>query len=278
MMFTLCLFAAVPGLDAQQLRYNGGMSYSSGSYFFGKNTGSFYLNNGLNAEFKRFSFSVNVPFVVQSTPWISYSPGGGIPTGGMQNGQVQKGRSGNPMGPGHGRHRQIDLADTVSYTRASFSDPTVRAGFRLYSGRDGRTALTMNGNLKIPLSKPSYGYGTGARDGGAGLSVMQRAGFTWMFFADATWWWFGNMDELKLKNSLAFGAGIGKIFPGSGWMINTSLNGFTTILDSYDPPLNLSFGAGYRVHDGLFLNALIGFGLSESSPGVSGGLGWSVKL
>jgi hypothetical protein len=266
------------GVKAQGVRYNGGISYLTGSYYFGEKTGTLYFSNGFNMGFDRLSFSVNVPFVVQTTPWISYSPYGAIPTGGTENGEVKRAGSGHAMVPGSGHRRHIDLADTVSYARASFSDPSVQAGFRIYSGRDGKTTLILNGHLKFPISTPSSGYGTGAWDSGTGFSLSQSLGYTWMVFADATWWWLGDMEDLNLNNSLAYGVGVGKIFTETGWLVNASLSGFTTIVDNYDPPLTLTFGTGYKADTNIFLNATTGFGLSESSPGFSAGFGWSVAF
>jgi len=277
-LFLVALFTGFSSGAAQEIQYSGGAGYSTGSYYFNEQTSTFHLSNGLSAGFKRVRLSVNVPFIVQSTPWISYTLQGGIPTGGSQNGSLKKQGGGQGMGPGGGSQREVVLPDTVSYTKASFSDPSIQIGLKLFSGAQTQSTITLNGYLKVPLTDPSTGYGTGAWDTGTGVSVSQGVGYSWMLFADATWWWLGNMDDLTLNNTLAFSVGMGKILTGTSWIVNAALSGFTTVIDNYDPPLSIMAGSGYKVNDRVFLNLSLEVGLSESSPDVSTSVGWSVIL
>lgn len=281
---TVALVLLVTSLNkeviAQDLRYYGGVSYTSGSYFFSERTGSFYLNNGVYARYGRLSLSANIPFVVQSTQWVSYSPYGSIPTGGGENSEVRRVGMGTGTGHGHGggRQRMVNLADTVSYSRSGFSDPSFQAGLMVYSDKDRKTSVSVNSQVKLPFTNPSSGFGTGKWDVSAGLSAAQVIWGSWMLLADASWWWLGDMDELELNNVLAFSAGIGKLIPAKSWMINASVMGSTAIIDNFDPPLSLAFGAGYIISPRVILNANTTFGLSESSAGFSAGFGWSIAI
>ena len=278
----LLIIVATPArmeiLSAQELSYRGGVNYSTGSYFFTENTGTFYINNGLSLQMNRLTLSANIPYLVQNSPWISYSNMGGLPTGGTQSGEVRRAGMNGGMGGGGGRRQQIVLIDTTSYTQSSFSDPSVYTGFRVYTSSNGKSVVMINGQLKIPVTNPSKGFGTGAWDSSLGVSVSQSIGMNWMFFGDVSHWWMGDMDDLKLNNTWAFGIGLGKMLSGGKWLINTNFNALTSILDDYDPPMNLSVGSGYRVNSNTLLNMTWSLGLSESSPDVSVGVGWSYKL
>lgn len=79
---------------AQQVTYSGSMQYATGSYIFTERTGSLYIMNGLSISGDRGSVSFTVPYVIQNSPWISYTHGGGIPTGGSRHGQVGRDENG----------------------------------------------------------------------------------------------------------------------------------------------------------------------------------------
>lgn len=149
-------------LFAQELSYRGGVSYSTGSYFFTENTGTLYITNGLSLQMNRLTLSANIPYMVQNSPWVSYSNMGGIPTGGTQSGEVRRAGMNGGMGGGGGMCHQIVLIDTTSYTQSSFSDPSVYTQFRVYTTSNGKSVVMIIGQLKIPVSNPSKGFGTGA--------------------------------------------------------------------------------------------------------------------
>lgn len=264
--------------SAQTIRWQGSTSYSSGTYYFTETTGSFYVSNGLSMEFGRITGSFSVPYVVQSTPWVSYAAAGNLPTGGTQSVEVQRSGMGSGSGGQGGRKQTVMLTDTTSYSRASFSDPSVSLSANLLNRYSSRTSVYLNAQLKMPLSDPASGYGTGAWDGGAGLSMSQGFGASFMIFTDLMYWWMGDMEELPLNNGLSYGIGIGKLFTAAGWTASLALNGFTEIIDGVDPPLTLSAGAGVRLSEKASLNFNAGTGLSESSSDITVGFGWFVRL
>jgi|SRR6056297_395111 len=282
--FGLCNYflaiGASESLVAQKVTYSGSFQYSTGSYFFTDRTESFYLSNGLSIYGDRARISFNVPYVVQSSPWISYGPAGGIPTGGTGHKQVGQHGSGsdNQMMDFQGRgSRRIDVPDTVSYRQASFSDPGVNGSMRIYKSSNQNTNLTLNASVKIPLSNPSSGFGTGAWDAGAGVSLFHRMSTVYLF-SDVMYWQMGDMDDLTLKNPFFLSAGAGKVFRDGTWMVNASISGSTKIIETTDPPANVNAGVGYFISTGVSLNGTFSFGLSESSPDVSAGVGWSLRL
>lgn len=266
---------------AQKVSYSGGVQLSSGSYYFEESTQSFYLFNGLSIQSNHFSISFQVPFVVQSSPWISFSTIGGLPTGGTEHGVVERSGKGGGSGPGSGQgsHREpIILADTTQYTRASFSDPSISSGYRFYRSSNGRTSFYLNGQVKVPIADPAGGYGTGSWDTGLGLSASRGLQSMWIISADLMHWWLGDLDDMKLNNALAYSVSAGKMLNNRKWLLSSSVNGLTKLIDDFDPPVNMNFGVGLMPKDDLLFNTSLSFGLTKSSPDITVGLGWLINF
>jgi len=281
-------FLGAGSVSGQQVTYSGSAQYATGSYFFEKSTNSFYLTNGIRVADNGVSISLNVPYTIQNTPWLSYSGIGYIPTGGPQNGMVSdmgKGRGKGKGGQGQTRgmasvstvDEAVPLADTVSYNKYGFSDPNLYLSVRLSPDRATATSLYLNAGVKIPFANPETGFGTGAWDLGAGLSLTQRFG-TFFISADAMYWHLGDMQDLNFNDPVSFGLGLGKSWKNGKWLLSGLLTGYTRIIEGYDPPLSLGIGLGHFLTKKITLNANISFGLSESSSDVGGGIGWSVRL
>lgn len=273
----------------QQIYYSGSAQYTTGTYFFERSTNSFYLTNGFRISGSGISISLNVPYMVQNTPWISYSGVGYIPTGGPQSGTVKD------VGQGRGKGSQgqmstmattayntvteeaVPLVDTVSYNKFGFSDPNVYLSARLTSQTSTKTTLYLNTSAKIPIADPETGFGTGAWDFGAGLSMTQRFG-TLFITGDVMYWHLGDMKDLNFKDPISYALGLGKSFRNGKWLFSSIFTGYTPIIEGYDPPMSLGIGIGHFLTKNISLNANMSFGLSESSSDIGGGIGWSIRL
>ncbi len=279
LVFAVLLTAFNWQATAQNLTYNGSAQYATGDYFFTERTGSFFVSNGLSVSGGSITLSINVPYIVQSSPWISYSAHGLLATGGPGSGTVS-GRGSEGMGMGTGKGRKVDPgdADTVSYTRASFGDPNISGTFRIFTSQDRRTSLQASASVKFPLADPSNGFGTGAWDFGSGLSFAQRLGSHYIWLVNAMYWQLGDMDDLEFKNPVSFSSGLGRVFAGSKWMVSANIYGYTKILDEADPPLSTGLSSSVGITDKVQLSANLVIGLSESVSDLSMGLGWSVRL
>lgn len=274
----LLIFTA-SGVRAQQLYYSGSIQYSRGAYYFTETTSSFYIANGLSLQKDGYSFSVTVPFIMQNSPWVSYTQYGSIPTGGPQHGMVSGGgRRGMGMSGGQGGH-QINIPDTASYSKSSFSDPTVSVGVPILtiSHINTSTSLKLTGNLKIPMADPSQGFGTGEWDGGLGTAFSQRLR-SWFVMVNAMYWWFGDMPDLVLKDALSYGVGIGKSMNAGKWMVLGTFNGMSRIIADTDPPMNGGAGITYQISPKSSLSANGSIGFSDSSADFSFGAGWQFQL
>ncbi|MCG2587317.1 hypothetical protein [Rhodohalobacter sulfatireducens] len=267
--------------EAQSVSWSGNGQFTTGSYFFEENTKSFYLVNGLQYTNGRLSLGANLPLVVQNSPWISYTARGAVPTGGTQHGSVGRGagnrQSGNAgMMSGMGKHGKIQLTDTTSYNQMGVGDPWANASFSLLQPWS-RTSIRITTGVKFPVASPSKGFGTGAWDAGAGFSFSQRIR-DFFLLGDVSYWNYGDMNELELNNVVSYGAGIGHKSPYTNWIVNGSFRGSTAIINDIDPPMSINLGAAYTYPDSRSFHVLLLFGLTESAPDFSAGVGWNLIL
>ncbi|MDX1638679.1 MAG: hypothetical protein R3281_11965 [Balneolaceae bacterium] len=286
--------------QSQQVTYNGSLQFAAGSYFFDESTSSFSLSNGLGWSGDRTSVSISLPYIIQNSPWITYGAAGSLPTGGPQHGALRDstgnrpGQGGGGMhgnGNGSGRNKavldnpvpvlqrknSIPIPDTSTYAESSFGDPNIYASFRIYDTPAGDTRVLLNSGLKIPFADPSNGFGTGEWDVGLGISGTRRINH-YLVYLNLMKWWFGDLPDLELKNPVSYGIGISRSIADGKAMVNSTLNGYTEIIEDYDPPVTLSVGIGYFASERLSLNGSLSAGLSESSADFYMGMGWSLKL
>lgn len=279
---TLCAVAALPAQAQTTVNYSGSVQYATGSYIFAERTHSVYLFNGLALSHGRLQAAASLPIIYQSSPWVSYTVVGSVPSGGPQQGAVGGHGPGGGQGdgPGTGRRRGGDpivLPDTATYADIGVGDPSLRADLALFRGTTGPT-VRLAGSVKPPLADVDRGFGTGAWDAGLGLSLSQRLG-PWFLFGEALHWWLGDMDDLTLQNAVSYSASLGRVFQNGRLGVLASFSGYTEIIDTAAPPLQTALGLNYQFGGGAYsLNGTVSAGLSASMPDVSMSLGWRVAL
>jgi hypothetical protein len=298
---------------AQEITYSGSLQFATGKYLFTERTNSAYLFTGLSVRSGRVRLSANLPLIYQSTPWVSYTSGGGVPTGGPQGGAVgdslrRRGGGGPGMGmdarsglsgalasgaatgaeaamphlPGlrlpraMSSRQSLTLPDTASFDQVGVGDPTFRVGVDLVPADRGAVSVTLSGEVKAPLADPARGFGTGEWDGGAALSVGGRVGST-VLFGEVGYWVLGDLPDLPLENPVSYSVGLGHRL-GDRLTLLASLSGYSRIVAGTDPPLDLGGALGYRLGEGRSLSLGVTIGLSESSPDVSVSAGWTATL
>jgi hypothetical protein len=302
LLFAASILLPAGAARAQEVTYSGSLQFATGKYLFTERTSSAYLFTGLSVRSGRLQLSANVPFIYQSTPWVSYTSGGGVPTGGPQGGAVgdslqRRGGGGPGMGmdaraglaralttaaaateagagvmplPGvrlpraMSTRRPVTLPDTASFDQVGVGDPTFRVGVDLVSAENGPVSVTLSGEVKAPLADPARGFGTG------------RVGST-LLFGEVGYWVLGDLPDLPLKNPLSYSVGLGHRL-GDRVSLLASLSGYSRIVAGTDPPLDVGGAIGYRLGEGRSLSLGVTIGLAESSPDVSVSAGWTVRL
>jgi len=266
----LAILAATRPAPGQGVQYTGSLQFASGDYIFTERTSSVLLFNGLSADAGRLRVSASLPLIYQSTPWISYSTGVMIPSGGPEASDVSHRMGGSRMGNRDGG--EVELADTTSVDELGLGDISLHAEVDLLAVAPGRPSLRVTGDAKVPVADVDRGFGTGEWDYGVGLSLSQPVGRT-VLFASASYWILGDMADLELQDPVSYGVAVG--YPLSTRVgLLLSISGYTGIIAETDPPAQLSLGLSYLIGLNRSLMGNAAFGLTESSPDISLSIGW----
>lgn len=259
---------------AQEVFYTGSMQYATGDYIFADRTHSGYLFNGLSVSANRFSADLSVPLIVQSSPWISYTGAGGLPSGGTQQGNVRrKGMGGQgPGGP-------IVLVDTTTYSEVGFGDPLAHLGVVLLHDQGARPGVRATVGIKVPLADVERGFGTGGWDVGGGVSISKALGRQFVFL-DLAYWSLGDMEDLALRDPVSYSLAVGRFSRSRRVGVLASLSGYTEIIAGVDPPIQAGLGLSYFLdaEAGHALSGSASLGLTESTTDFSVSFGWRVGL
>ena len=275
--------AATASLPAQTLTYTGALQGATGNYIFSQSTTTASLSSGLFLQVGRFSLSASIPLLYQSTPWISQSGAGMIPTGGPESGTAHMGKGGG--GGGSGTMGAISVAgatgivmpDTVQYDKTGVGDPTAFASMRLLEDGPGVPSIRVSAAVKFPVADVRTGFGTGEWDYGAGAGLSKQLGATFIA-ADVVYWWLGDMPDLAFDNPVTVAAMVSRLVAADRYSVFVNAWGSTKTLSDTDAPAQL--GAGVcRMQNGMcVLGFGVSFGLTSASPDVSGSITWQVPL
>ncbi len=255
---------------AGQVDYIGSVQFASGDYIFSERTNSALLFNGISASAGALGLTLSLPLILQSTPWITYGGLTAIPSGGTEHSELGRQMEGR-------HHEAVTLVDTTTYQEFGIGDPLAHADFRLWKEGAVLPSLRITADVKAPIADVDRGFGTGAWDYSAGLSLAKSLGRT-MLFTDLAYWVLGDLPDLELKDPLAYSFGFGHALPGGRVGLLASVFGYTRILEGVDPPAQVSLGLSYLLGSGRSLIGSAAFGLSESSPDVSFSFGWRFRL
>lgn len=268
------LLGGPPSGQAQQLGYSGGLQLASGDYGFQSSTGSLALFNGLDLSAGRFRAWLQVPFIIQSSPWVSFAGTGMVPSGGPYNGTVGGHMSGGGMMSGG----TMTMPDSGEYAHASLGDPLAGASVEAVRESAARPSVRVMLALKAPLANPTRGFGTGAWDGSAGLSLTKSFGRI-VVLASAAYWVLGDLPGLTLQDAVAYSAAVGRAFGSTGKVSAlATFSGSTGIIPGRAGPRQVGAGVSYRVSQKRTIGALANIGLSPTAPDLSLLLTWQIRF
>jgi Putative MetA-pathway of phenol degradation len=262
----MTLAAALPA-PAATLSYTGSVQFSQGNYFFDLTTRGVCFINGLSLAAGRFTLSASLPLIYQSTPYVSYSGVGVLPSGGAESSSVNQ-RQGKET---------VVLPEPVDVRQYGVGDPLVRLGIRLTKESAAGPSLEAVAQVKAPVARLDSGFGTGEWDYGAGLALSKRIGGA-VLFADASYWMLGDLPELELKDPWVYSVSLGLPFSRGRSSLLVSYFGMSRVIEGAAPASSLGLGLSLKVGTGSSLMLNAGFGLSESSPDLALSLGWAIGL
>jgi hypothetical protein len=258
--------------------YLGRVQVASGRYIFAERTTSLYVVNGIDLSNGRFHLSAALPVIVQSTPWVTFSPVP-IPSGGTGSGQVgaQIGEHAGRGGGIGGRNGTlvVTLAETSIERHAGIGDPVVRGGVDLLS--TSATGIRLAAVVKAPFAQYEDGFGTGEWDFGAGVSLDRTHG-THRAFGALEFWRIGDLADLALKDAAMYQAGYEKMFNSRRWSALAVLQGWSSVLEDTDPPIEFGLGVARHLSSSGRIGVSASFGLTQTAPDVSLSVDWQVPF
>jgi hypothetical protein len=130
--------------------------------------------------------------------------------------------------------------------------------------------------VKIPVTDTST-FGTGQWDAGAFLSVSRSVGRRLFLGVDVAYWRLGDLPDLELRDPVSGTVSLGYA-DASGWGGSLVGSAATAVVEEFDGPASIG-AALTRVSSGRSSWSLLSLvGLTETSPDVTVGLSWSVRL
>jgi hypothetical protein len=283
-LLALALAIFGPPAAAQTVRLNSALSVSSGSYLFAERTTTWALTTGLTVGGDEVSLRASLPFYLQNTTLVAGSGIGRIPTGGSSGGAVgdsgaaRKGR-GDGRGDSHldQQHSRSTVevpGSAVTGYEAAAGDPEVAITW--HALRSGSTGVALGAAVKVPVADTST-FGTGQWDAGAMLSLSRSLDRGVFLGADLAYWHLGDLPDLELRDPVSGTVSVSYL-GGSGW--GGSLVGFaaTSVVDGFDGPASIGAALTRVSSGGSSWNLMSLVGLTETSPDVTVGLSWSVRV
>ena len=252
---------------SQELAYTGGLQFGTGRYLFETRTNSLYLLSGFDLSAGRLRLGASLPFVIQSTPWITYGAVP-LPSGGQMAGEVAR-------QAGRGQRRIVLPVTTVSDTHAGIGDPLVRADVEVLTDAGGRPSIRVGATAKPPVGSIDDGFSTGEWDYGAGLTLAKRLDDNTLS-ADLGFWRFGDLDDLVLDDAWAYSVSYGRVLADGRWSLLVSGSGYSAILPGEDPPVQVGLGIGRIFSRRGAVTGTVAAGITDTAPDLSVGLGWRV--
>lgn len=268
--------------SGQEATYSGGVQYAAGHFIFEERTEAVYFTNGLRLRWDVLEIGASVPLAIQNGGLVTLIGSVPIPTGGEGSGVVSRrqgsGRIGTRSPNSSGTEPLPDTTVTFDDSfRARIADPTLSIGAELYSGFGGVRSFRVDSRVSVPVNDLDSGIGSGEWDYALGGSIVFGVRSV-LLFADASYWWIGDLPDLELQDALSYGIGLGIPIKGGDISALVSLTGMTETISTVDPPLSIGASVGWLVGDRTFMNIGGGAGLTESAPDVFAQFGWSVRL
>ena len=256
----IAISAAALPVRAADLFYTGSVLFGSGTYGLTDRTTGFSFSSGLNLSVHPLRFSATIPAIGQSTPLISTTGTGIIP-------------SGESSGRG-----STDPSATTSYSNVyGIGDPVVRADLEAFGMRAHFPAIQLFGQTKIPLADPVDGLGTGEWDFTAGFSLSKSIGKNFVL-VEAAYWMLGDSPDAELENPFSVNASLGRAFGGGRAMASAIFSACTEIIPGIEPPRQIGAGFNYLTRSGRGIGGTAMIGLTESTSDVSVSIGWTIPI
>jgi hypothetical protein len=261
----LAVLATAPPIKSQAVAYTGSFQFATGTYIFNQRTNGLSFMNGFSLSLGSLRISASIPLIYQSTPYVSYSGVGLIPSGGSEYSAL-KGRQGK---------KEVLLPEVIEYEQVGVGDPLFHADLEFIKEGKFFPSLRLSAEIKMPVTDIDSGFGTGEWDYSAGLSVSKSMGRAFIF-ADLIYWVLGDLVDLELKDIWSYSFALGSSLGGGKYAVIATYSGQTQVIEGLDAPAFFGIGFSYRIDSKKSLMLSGSLGLTESAPDFSLSFGWRI--
>jgi hypothetical protein len=246
-----------------------GAQYARGNYTYDATSTNYYLYGGIRYQTLSWNFSLSIPLLIQNNNLVNRTGDVFFPTGGPHHGDEGGGM------PPHRGMRNVPASE--SNQKVGLGDIFVSGEIYLFRQENGLTSLSLAPQVKIPTADEEQNFGTGKFDFGGSLNFRKVVNQN-VIFADAGYLKIGDPEGADYRNPFIFGGGIGRFFIPNKLSALLYFQAYTEIVESVDPPRYGSIGLFYNINNGSTFSLIYSAGLSETSPDITLGVGYSHQI
>ncbi len=238
---------------------SGLVDYSIGDYGTGKDTTLLYIPLTLGVSpVDRLTLSGTIPYIWQDTQTVVVT-GGGV--------AVRK-----------KKERQLSTTpSSVTQTESGLGDILFKGQYVLLEEKDLVPEVSPYLKIKFPTADDSRGLGTGEFDETVGVDFSKTFFERLVGYLSLAYTFIGSPSGEDLRDS--FGWSVGAAYRVTQPLsVFTFLEGATAISPGEADPLEILFGAEYKLTTALKLTGSVGKGLSNGSPDYEITAGFSVRF
>lgn len=246
---------------------------TGGNYFYNESSTLYFLYGGIRYQNRNFSLYGYIPVVAQNRPGFTQSGMMIIPTSRESAG----GGEGSMMNGGNMHGNNSVNQSSMMNSEISLGDFYLYGSYQLFNEINNPIDLYFTPGIKFPTASSSSGIGTQKFDYSISAS-MRRSIKSFVLLAEVGFIKFGDPDWIDYKDPFTYGIGLGKFISENGNSVLLYFLSYTTILDNYEPPRQLSLGFNFKLSRIMVLSLIGSKGLSNYSPDYSLSAGMNFSL
>ncbi|WP_298272122.1 transporter [Geobacter sp.] len=262
-LFPARVFAEEPGYSVGL-----GFEFASGKYGTGIRTDSLYVPfTAAVYPTERLDFSLEIPFVYQSTSAVVAGQFMGMQGQPAGTGSVMAAMVGSGMGSGP---MTSASAASVGNSQYGLGDVKLKAGYVLYTEERYIPAIRPNVYVKFPTADKNRFLGTGAFDGGFAVELTKWFG-DWFADGEVGYTLQGKSSVVAVKDYLYY-------YAGGGYQLTDRLRpmllvkGSSPTVEGASSLLEARLRVRYQLTEHTGIDGYLAKGIAQGSPDYGTGL------
>lgn len=246
--------------------------FAAGRYGTDRTVSTVSVSAGVVVTTGRLRWWATVPIVFQDASSVRTLGGGMVP---VDSGLVARsgGSSGGMMSGASQSGMGMAGSGVGMLGNAGIGDPLLRLDMTLWGTPGSARAVSVFTAVKVPLARPSDGFGSGRWDEAIGASVVQHRGAL-SLFADAAYWNIGRVAAEPYRDAVVGAVTLARTLQGERQRLFASFVATTPFAQGLDGSRQLGLGWIRMAPDGRALSLSATAGLSAAAPAMAIALGW----